>query len=131
MNRRRIVTALLATLVVVAFATPAAQAASAREIYADFADNGKLDKRYSTSDLERALQDVEEQGYPDVGAAPAQAAIQEELGKRGDDEGAAAVGRQSGGTLPFTGLDLAVLTAGAGALLLLGWGFRRLGRTGE
>ena len=32
------------------------------------------------------------------------------------------------GTLPFTGVDLALLTVGAAFLLLLGWGFRRVGR---
>lgn len=122
MNRARIVTAVLATLMVAAFAVPTALAASSpREIYADYADNGRLDGQYSTADLERALQDVEAQGYPGAGTDPARTAIQERLGEDG-------IG-QSAGTLPFTGLDLALLTAGAGALLLLGVGFRRLGRT--
>lgn len=134
MNCGRIVTALLATLVVAAFAVPAALAASPREIYADFADNGRLDGQYSRADLERALQDVEAEGYPGAGTAPAQTAIQQQLGQQGGGEGVAdddvaAVG-QRGGTLPFTGFDLALLTVGAGALLLLGWGFRRLGRSG-
>ncbi|MBA2384048.1 MAG: hypothetical protein H0V68_05220 [Actinobacteria bacterium] len=114
---------------VAAFAAPAALAASSspREIYADFADNGRLDGQYSTAELERALQDAEAQGYPGAGTAPAQAAIQERLGEQ-QAGGVGAVG-QGGGTLPFTGLDLALLTAGAGALLLLGFGFRKLGRT--
>lgn len=131
MSSRRILTALLATLVVAAIAVPAALAASSspREIYADFADNGRLDGQYSAAELERALEDVEAQGYPGAGTGPAQAAIQEQLGRQAGGEGVDAVG-QSGGTLPFTGIDLALLTFGAGALLLLGWGFRRLGRSG-
>lgn len=128
MNRGRIVTAALATLVVAAFAVPAALAATPREIFADFADNGRLDGQYSTADLERALQDTEAQGYPGAGTEPSRAAIQERIGERAGDD--VDVVGQSGGTLPFTGLDLALLTAGAGALLLLGWGFRRLGRSG-
>jgi len=131
MNRGRIVTGLLATLVVAASAVPAALAASSspREIYADFADNGRLDGQYSTAELERALQDVEAQGYPGAGSAPAQAAIQERIGEQQAGGGGVGGVGQGGGTLPFTGLDLALLTAGAGALLLLGWGFRRLGRS--
>lgn len=125
MKYGRIVTGVLAILVMAAFAAPGASAATPREIYADFADNGRLDGTYSRADLERALQDAEGQGYPGAGTAPAQAAIQDELGEQ--DEGVGAVG-QGGGTLPFTGIDLALLTFGAVALLVLGWGFRRLGR---
>ncbi len=123
----RIVTGVLAILVMAVVAAPGASAASPREIYADFADNGRLDGNYSKADLERALQDAEGQGYPGAGTGPAQAAIQDRLGEDAGDDGVGAVG-QSGGTLPFTGVDLALLTFGAVALLVLGWGFRRLGR---
>ena len=98
-----------------------AASASPREIYADYADNGRLDQTYSASDLRKALADTTIQGYgkPTVktGLTPA---IQKQLG---------VVGQSSGGTLPFTGVDLALLTAGAGLLLLFGLGFRRLGRS--
>jgi hypothetical protein len=108
------VVALLALMTV-----STAASASPREIYADYADNSRLDQTYSESDLRKALADTTIQGYgkPTVktGLRPA---IQQQLG---------AVG-QSGGTLPFTGVDLALLTAGAGLLLLFGLGFRRLGR---
>ena len=33
------------------------------------------------------------------------------------------------GTLPFTGMDLALLTSGGASMLLLGAGMRRLGRS--
>lgn len=119
--------ALLA-LVVVAVAT----AASPREIYADYADNGRLDRSYSDTDLRNALNDAAVQGYgkPTV-TAGLRGEIQEQLGDAGTagDEGVGGVDTvgRTGGTLPFTGVDLALLTAGAGFLLLLGWGFRRLG----
>lgn len=119
MKLGRIVTAVIATLVAAALAAPAAMSASPREIYADYADNGRLDAQYSRADLERALQDVEGQGYPRAGDKPVRTEIQKRLGQQP---------ARAGGTLPFTGLDLALLTLGAGFLLLLGWGFRRLGR---
>lgn len=111
-------------LVVVAVAT----AASPREIYADYADNGRLDRSYSDSDLRNALNDAAVQGYGKPTVTPGmRGEIQEQLGDDGvDDSGVDTVGKTDG-TLPFTGVDLALLTAGAGFLLLLGWGFRRLG----
>jgi len=48
--------------------------------------------------------------------------VDQQVGSAGD------AGDVVTGTLPFTGLDLALLAAGATFLLLLGWGFRRLGR---
>jgi hypothetical protein len=117
-GRRGIVgfAALLALIV-----ASAASAASPREIYADYADNNRLDKSYSTRDLQRAQTDAAIQGYgnPNV-AGGLEDEIEQQLG--------ATV--QKGSTLPFTGVDLALLTVGAGFLLLLGWGLRRFARTG-
>jgi cell division protein FtsW (lipid II flippase) len=42
--------------------------------------------------------------------------------------GAQAVKSSTGGTLPFTGLDLALMSAGGALLLASGLGLRRLGR---
>lgn len=110
----------LLTLVVVSVAT----AASPSEIYADYADNSRLDRTYSDSDLRNALNDAAVQGYGKPTLTPGmRGEIEEQLGS----EDVGAVGR-TGGTLPFTGVDLALLTVGAGFLLLLGLGFRRLGR---
>lgn len=113
--------ALLA-LAVVSVAT----AASPREIYADYADNGRLDRTYSQSDLRNALNDAAVQGY---GRPTVTGGMREEIQDRLDDTGAGGidtVGRT--GSLPFTGVDLALLSAGAGSLLLLGWGLRRFAR---
>ena len=103
-------------------AVSTAAAASPREIYADYADNGRLDQTYSAGDLRRALADTTIQGYgkPTV-TAGLRPSIQQQLGTVGKSSG-------SSGTLPFTGVDLALLTAGAALLLLFGLGFRRLGR---
>ena len=125
MKRLRIVSALaLLALVVVS----AASGASPSEIYADYADNGRLDRNYSEAELRNALTDAAVQGYGKPTVTPGmRGEIEEELG----DENTATqdvdtVGNPS--TLPFTGVDLALLSVGAGFLLLLGFGFRRLGR---
>ena len=124
MRRGRVVTVGIVTIAVALVAASAAIAASPRQIYADFADNGRLDGNYSAGDLERALADAEGQGYPGAGQSPARAAIKNRLGQRG----AAAGAPVRAGTLPFTGVDLVLLTSGAVFLLLVGWSFRRLGR---
>lgn len=128
MTRVRSIAVLGALSLLALLAASTAASASPREIYADFADNGRLDQTYSTSDLQRALSDTTIQGYgqPTVksGLLPA---IQQQLGVAGGSTGSGSSG-SSGGTLPFTGVDLALLTAGAALLLLLGVGFRRLGR---
>lgn len=128
MQGGRFFRAVLGTAVIAAVISSAALGASPREIYADFADNSQLDRQYSAADLQQALQDAEGQGYPKAGAGPARVAIQAELGKQDSQSGGVAAVGTSGGTLPFTGVDLALLTAGAGLLLVLGWGFRRYGR---
>lgn len=111
--------ATLLALVVVSTAT----AASPREIYADYADNGRLDRVYSSSDLQNALNSAVIQGYGRPTVTPGfRAEVKKNLGQNVSAAG------KSRGTLPFTGVDLALLTAGALVLLLSGWGFRRLGR---
>jgi hypothetical protein len=112
----------LATLLVLVFASTAV-AAPPSEIYADYADNGRLDRVYSSSDLQGALNSAVIQGYGKPTQTPGfRAEVKKKLSQN------VSVAGKTGGTLPFTGVDLALLTAGAFALLLMGWGFRRLGR---
>ena len=116
MTRRFLICAASVCVVFSLGAAPAAFGATPQQIFKDYADNGRLDQTYSRSDLQRAQRDAALQGYPHVGV---QGAVEKALG-------AQAVKSQGG--LPFTGLDLALMTAGAAALLLAGTGLRRLGR---
>jgi hypothetical protein len=109
----------------------AAFAASPRQIYADFADNGRLDATYTRADLEATLRSATLGGYEDSGTVGRmKTEIKRKLG------GGAPAGAQqslrstgSGGALPFTGFDLALIVGGALFLLVLGGGMRRMART--
>jgi hypothetical protein len=126
---RRGARGLLATAAAVAIGLlggTAAFAASPQQIYKDFADNGRLDAAYSPRELQAALQDPTVQGYgsPAV-VAPMKAEIKRQLGApAGQPLGQSA----RGGTLPFTGFDLALIVGGALVLLLIGGGLRRFSR---
>jgi len=113
--RRYSVLGVIACAVALSFAS-GALAATPQQIYRDYAQHGRLTHNYSRSDLERAQRDASLQGYPRVGI---QGAVQQALGAR-------AV--KTGGGLPFTGLDLALMSAGAALLLAAGTGMRVLGR---
>lgn len=114
--RRYLAWGVSACAAVALLVAPGALAASPQQIYRDYAQHGRLTHNYSRSDLERAQRDAALQGYPRVGV---QGAVQQALGAR-------AVKTQGG--LPFTGLDLALMSAGAALLLVAGTGMRALGR---
>src|SRR6266571_7473196 len=99
MRRRFLIWGASACAVAALGAAPAALGATPQQIYRDYKDNGRLDHHYTQSDLQRALRDAALQGYPHVGV---QGAVQKALGGQ-------AVKR---GGLPFTGLDLALMSAG-------------------
>ena len=101
---------------VAALVAPAALAATPQQIFRDYAQHGRLTQSYSRGDLNRALRDAALQGYPRVGV---QGAIEQALGAK-------AVKARGG--LPFTGLDLALMSAGGALLLAAGTGLRALGR---
>jgi hypothetical protein len=96
---------------------PGAFAATPKQIYRDYADNGRLDHKYSKADLDRALKDAVVQGYGDQN-------VNVGLGNAAGAAGAA--GGAAG--LPFTGLDLTLMVCGAGVLLISGAGLRRLAK---
>lgn len=116
--------AVLATLALVAFAGPTAAAtpkkicnATPQKIYGDLADNGRLDRRYCASDINRALHSPSLQRYElrtraTKPPAPAFAPV-------------ATDGRRS---LPFSGLDLALFGGVGAPLLLIGASLGRVTR---
>ena len=113
MTARRPVLAII-IISLFAIASPAS-AASPQKIYKDLADNGRLDGKYRRTDIARAFnldRVIRTDRQPPVrrpAAAKAKAAGE----------------RRSSLKIPFTGLDLALLTAGGGPLLLIGIGLRR------
>lgn len=115
MWRRCAIWGLILCAAVLVGAAPA-MGATPQQIYRDYADNGRLDRTYSKSDLQRAQRDLALQGYPKVGV---QGEVERALGAK-------AVKAQGG--LPFTGLDLALLASGGGLLLVAGAGLRKVGR---
>jgi hypothetical protein len=119
----RFITGVCAIAAVALLAAPGALAATPQEIYRDYADNGQLDKQYSQGDLKRAAQDALLQGY----GGPSKGGLESEIKERiGQPAGVATTKRT--GTLPFTGVDLALMAFGGGLLLLLGLGLRRASR---
>jgi hypothetical protein len=126
MRRGRLITAV--TALAVAVGAPSALAATPQQIYKDYADNGRLDGNYSNSDIQRALHDAVLQGYPgikEVSPAKTTKKSHPSSGVKGVNKLPAAK-RQ--GALPFTGLDLALMTVGGFSLLLLGGALRRFAR---
>jgi hypothetical protein len=93
-----------------------ATAASPQRIYKDLADNGRLDGRYNRADIARAL-NLQQVVKTDRSLAPVR--------RPAAAAPKAAVDRKSVRRVPFTGLDLALLTVGGGPLLLIGIGLRR------
>jgi hypothetical protein len=115
MRSRLFIWGVIACAVGVLGFVPSSLAATPQQIYRDYAQHGRLTQNYSRADLQRALRDAALQGYPRVGV---QGAVERALGAKA----------VKGGGLPFTGLDLALMSAGGALLLGAGMGLRRLGR---
>lgn len=109
---------ICATVVLALVGAGSALAVPPQRIYKDLADNGRLDARYKRADIERAF-DLQQVVKTDR-SAPAQAPVRrpEAVAPTSDE-------KRSAGRLPFTGLDLALLTVGGGPLLLIGIRLRR------
>ena|SRR5215831_3455594 len=116
--------------VVIFIAVPVGIAATPQQIYRDYADNGRLDGHYSKSDLQRALKDATVQGYTTPGGGGLTPAVKKKAGQEGNQSGTAGVSTPAVTTsgLPFTGLDLVLITIGGVLLLAFGVGLRRFGR---
>jgi hypothetical protein len=128
MRRGRIIASVTAFAAAVAVGAPGALGATPQQIYKDYADNGRLDGRYSQADLRRALHDAVIQGYnkPTNNVAPT---IKKKVSQpKSGVAGAKLPAAKRQGALPFTGLDLALMTVGGFSLLLLGAALRRFAR---
>ena len=115
MARKRPVLGLIGIAVLALACAGPASAASPQKIYKDLADNGRLDGKYSRSDIARAF-NLDRVVRTDAHGAPVRrpAAAHARAERSGGDR-----------LIPFTGLDLALLTIGGGPLLLIGLGLRR------
>jgi hypothetical protein len=97
-------------------------AATPQKIYRDLADNGRLDGTYTRAELERAfnlprvLRTDEPEASPrkPIGVAPASEVAEPPR-----------AANRSERRVPFSALDVALLVAGGGPLLLIGAGLRR------
>jgi hypothetical protein len=121
--------AVLVIAVVALFVAPAALAATPEQIYRDYADDSRLDGSYTDNDLQAALQNPVVQGYGGeevvTGLRPA---IQSQIAAQQPVEQTPLQSVRESEGLPFTGLDLALLTAGGMFLLAFGVSLRRFAR---
>jgi hypothetical protein len=138
MNRRaRILVSLAAGCALALVVVSGALAASPQKIYADYADNGQLNGTYSKADLQRALQSAVIAGYGHGQTQGLKPAIKNTITKTSNTKTSTQASGQgvlaappvkSSGGLPFTGLDLGLITIGAISLLLFGAALRRFAR---
>lgn len=108
---------------------PVATAATPQQIYRDYADNGHLDGKYSSTDLQRAYKDAVVQGYSGPQGESMKPTIKKNTGgQQGGEQSSTTPPVKSSGGLPFTGLDLALIAFGGLLLLAFGAGLRRFAR---
>jgi hypothetical protein len=95
-----------------------ALAATPRQIYNDYVTHGRLTHHYSKADLQRALQSTLLKGYSHGHGAGMKTHIKGHLPSL-----------KTHGGLPFTGMDLGLITFGALLLLAFGASLRRFARS--
>jgi opacity protein-like surface antigen len=125
MRRFSATAAVLAAAVLIA--VPASLAATPQQIYRDFADNGRLDGHYSKGDLLTAQRNLQTQGYGGPTKKGLKHAIKKSAVKGANKTVGVAAVKKSGG-LPFTGVDLALISVGGVSLLAFGASLRRFAR---
>ena len=117
-NRRLAAVGAIAAL---AFAgTGSAFAATPQMIYRDLVDNGKLDGHYTRAEIARAF-DLP----PNVGTDPGARVPRKPIGVQAEGVQAAPATKRSNRRLPFSSLDVALLVAGGGPLLLIAASLKR------
>ena len=98
-------------------------AATPQKIYRDLADNGRLDGKYTRADIERAFnlrQVLRTDEQPTI--APRKPIA---VARAGEATQSPRAVKRSERRVPFSVLDVALLVAGGGPLLLIGAGLRR------
>ncbi len=124
MGGGRIIGGLCMLALMALMTAPGALAASPEQIYADYADNGRLDGQYSKADLQRALKDVTLQGYKDT-SRPRSDVLQSS--KTVVRRPTFTTTRRTG-SLPFTGAELGIFTIVGLGLIASGVLLRLSGR---
>jgi hypothetical protein len=116
LTARRPVLLLLLAVAIAFVWSGSALAVSPQRIYKDLADNGKLDGKYRRADVVRAFNLQRVVKVDKSATVPV---------RRPAATTARVETKRSASKVPFTGLDLALLTVGGGPLLLIGVGLRR------
>ena len=101
-----------AALFLVGAATAATPQQVSQRIFADLADNGRLDGKYTRAQIDRALHTPSLRGYEQADPVRRPAAVVR-------PEAPSAQGGH-GFSLPFSGIDLALLAVVGAPILLLG-----------
>jgi hypothetical protein len=122
MAARRALAALVAgtAFLLVGAAAAATPQQTSQRIFADLADNGRLDGKYTRAQIDRALHAPALEGYE-------QPARLEPI-QRPAVVRPPAASAEADRALPFSGIDLALFGAVGGPLLLLGASLGRLAR---
>jgi hypothetical protein len=118
---KRLAAGVVVIAAFLALGVSAGVSATPWQIYRDLADNGRLNHKYSAADLARAFKNPTFQGYHKP-TQPAPTLVRHPAGRNPLRT------TKTGGTLPFTGLDLTLITVGAVLLIALGGGLRMLVR---
>jgi hypothetical protein len=106
-------------LFLVGAATAATPQQTSQKIFADLADNGRLDGKYTRAQIDRALHEPSLRGYERPSSIRRPASVPSR-------EPSVEAGR--GLSLPFSGIDLALLVAVGAPILLLGASLGRFTR---
>jgi hypothetical protein len=115
--------ALGTALFLVGAAAAATPQQISQRIFADLADNGVLDGKYTKAQIDRALRTPSLRGYEQP---PRQTPVRRPTSSRPTVPAAAEPAR--GPTLPFSGIDLAFLAVVGAPILLVGASLGRLAR---
>ena len=132
---RRYIAVAGAFVAAILIAVPAGLAATPQQIYRDYAQHGRLTGHYSRADLDKAAKNLVIQGYKPTKKGGLKQAIKKashQNGKKNQVKGANKTAGvpavKSSGGLPFTGVDLALISFGGLSLLAFGASLRRFAR---